>query len=175
MKRSERAYNAPARVLHWLTVALMTTQFVIGYGLDAESSGRGRGRGRGGGAGRGRGRGGDGWDFDDSMLQLHIALGVTILAVGLVRLWWRRRSGLPPWAETLSRRERAIAHYTERALLTLQFAVPLSGLYLLRAGDDAIAFHVATHVCFFVAIAAHVGLVLKHQFLHRDGLLRRML
>jgi cytochrome b561 len=34
--------------------------------------------------------------------------------------------------------------------------------------------HVASHVAFFVALAAHLGLVLKHQVIDRDRLGRRM-
>lgn len=45
----------------------------------------------------------------------------------------------------------------------------------MLVSDDAVALHVAAHVAFFVTIAAHVGLVLKHQLVDRDGLLRRML
>lgn len=58
-------YGVGARVLHWLTVALLIAQFTVGYLLeDDDDRGRGRGRGRGGddgesGKGRGRGRGGE--------------------------------------------------------------------------------------------------------------------
>ena len=70
-------------------------------------------------------------------------------------------SGLPPWAATLSPAERTFAHWTERALYLLLFVVPLTGLWLVVASDDAVAVHVAGHIAFFVALAAHVGLVLR--------------
>lgn len=35
--------------------------------------------------------------------------------------------------------------------------------------------HIALHIAFFVTLALHVGLVLKHQFLRSDRLLNRML
>ena len=57
----------------------------------------------------------------------------------------------------------------------LLFAIPLTGLWLVLVSDDALAFHVAAHIAFFVAFACHLGLVLKHQLLDRDRLLRRML
>jgi cytochrome b561 len=88
---------------------------------------------------------------------------------------WRRRAGLPPWAPTLSAAERTLAHWTERALLVLLFAIPLSGLWLVLVSDDAVGVHVAAHIAFFVALAAHLGLVLKHQLIDRDRLLKRML
>lgn len=113
--------------------------------------------------------------FDDPLVTAHVALGVTILALAVARVWWRRRTTLPPWAPTLSAAERTLAHWTERALYLLLFAIPLSGLWLVLISDDAVGVHVASHLIFFVVLAAHVGLVMKHQLLDRDRLLRRML
>lgn len=176
-------YGRVAKVLHWLTVAALAAQFTIGYVMEADDGGRGRGRGRGrggedGGHGRGRGRGGDddsvldqGW----SLLTAHVALGLAILTLALIRVAWRRVDGLPPWAETLSEGERRFAHVTERVLLTMLFVVPVTGLALVLGDDDWLALHVTAHVVFFVALAAHVGLVLKHTLVDRDRLLARML
>ena len=109
------------------------------------------------------------------MLTAHVVFGVTILVLTMVRLYWRRRTSLPPWAEGLSPAERTLAHWTERTLYLLLFVIPLTGLWLVLVSDDAVAVHVASHIAFFLAIAAHLGLVLKHQVIDRDGLLRRML
>ncbi len=170
------AYGRVARTLHWLVAAALAAQFTLGYVLDV-GGGRGRGRGRGGDSGRGRGRGGDELVVfgDDGMLTAHVVLGLTILVLAGVRLYWRRRTGLPPWAETLTARERTSAHWTERALYGSLFVMPLTGLWLLLVSDDALALHVASHIALFVALAAHLALVLKHQWIDRDGLLRRML
>ncbi len=54
------------------------------------------------------------------------------------------------------------------------FLIPLSGLSLLFVSDDLLALHVAAHITFFVALAAHLGLVFKHQLINRDRLLERM-
>jgi cytochrome b561 len=170
-----QGYTTVAKALHWLTVTAIVAQFAVGYSMD---DGGGRGRGRGGGSGHGRGRGGGGDDLDvlgGGLTTLHVALGVTILVLAVVRLWWRRRQGLPPWAPTLSARERVLAHWTERVLYVLLFAIPLSGLWLVLVSDDAVGVHVASHVVLFVALVAHLGLVLEHQLVQRDGLVRRML
>jgi cytochrome b561 len=174
------AYGRTTRVLHWTTVVALAGQFTIGYLLDVGGGrGRGRGRGRGEESGRGRvrGRGGDdGIDvFDDALLTAHVALGITILALGIARLWWRRRAALPPWAAGLSPVERTISHWTERALYALLLVIPATGLWLVFVSDDAVGIHISAHVAFFVVVAVHIGLVLKHQLIHRDGLLRRML
>ena len=182
------AYTRTSRALHWGTALVLAAQFTVGYLLDDDDGGRGRGRGRGEDSGRGRGRGGDrdeasgggddggplGLD-DDGLLTLHVVLGVTILALAVARVLWRRHAGLPPWAETLSHGERTLAHWTEKALLALLFVIPLTGLWLVLVSDDALTIHVASHIAFYVALAAHLGLVLKHQLIDRDRLLERML
>ena len=53
--------------------------------------------------------------------------------------------------------------------------MPLTGIWLVAVSDDALAAHIAGHIALFLALAAHVGLVLKHQLIQRDRLLRRML
>jgi cytochrome b561 len=170
---SPSGYSGVTKALHWLTVAALVAQFTVGYRLDI--SGRGRGRGRG--EGRGRGRGGDDLDVfgDNRLLTVHVLLGASILVLAMVRLAWRLRSDLPPWAEGLSVGERRLAHWTERALYVLLFAIPLSGLTLVLISDDAVAVHVASHLAFFVVVTAHIGLVLKHQLIDRDHFVRRML
>ena len=123
------AYGRTTRTLHWLTVAALATQFVVGYTMEADDSGRGRGRGRGSGSGRGRGRGGDDLEVfgNDQLLTVHVLLGVTILVLATVRLLWRRHSTLPPWAPGLSASERTLAHWTERAALRPAVRHPLNG------------------------------------------------
>jgi len=170
----DRAYGATTRTLHWLTVVALVAQFTIGYLLDVDDSGRGRGRGRGRGgeSDRGRGRGGDddsALDLGSNLLTAHVSLGLLIVLLAATRVVWRRVSGLPPWAETLSARDRRLVTATERVLLTLLFVVPLTGLALVLGDDELLWLHVGAHVTFFVALAAHVGLVL------RRGLLPRML
>ena len=103
-------------------------------------------------------------------------LGSIILTLAVVRLIWRFTTPLPPWADTLSEGERTLAHWTERALYVLMFAIPLTGLWLVIVDDDDARWpHVLSHIAFFVVFVLHVGLVLKHQLLDRDRLLRRML
>jgi cytochrome b561 len=173
-----RAYGATWRWLHWLTVLALGTQFTIGYVMDADDSGHGRGRGRGRGRGEGSGHGrghGHGGD-DDSLLgngwnlvTTHVSLGVLILLLAVTRLVWRRASGLPPWSESLSARGPRHVGLTERVLLGLLLVIPVTGLALVLGDDDWLPLHVTAHIAFFVALAAHVGLVLRRGLLPRMG------
>lgn len=172
-------YGLVTKTLHWLTVAALVAQFVVGYSLDT-GGGRGRGRGRGGESGRGRGRGGDddvtlGFSDDaDRLVTVHVLLGLTILTLAVIRLVWRRTTPLPPWAKGLSQGERTFATWTERLLYACLVGIPVTGLSLLLVSDDLLFLHVLTHIAFFAALAAHVGLVLKHQLIDHDRLLNRM-
>lgn len=166
-------YSPATKALHWLTVLALAAQFAVGYAMGADDGGqgRGRGRGRGGDSGRGRGRGGDGGgylDDPDTLVKVHVALGLTVLVLALVRVVWRRVAGLPPWAEQLSPGQRRLAHWTERTLLATLFVIPLSGLALVISGDDdLVSIHVAGHVVFLAALVAHVGLVVGKRLLPR--------
>lgn len=180
-----RGYRPSQKVLHWLTVAAVGAQFAVGYNLDLDEECDPPGEDRSGGdtsdafeerldrlEERCEARADDydllGGGFD--LAELHLLLGLTVLALGVVRPLWRRVAGLPPWSEHLSAADRRLVHWTERALLLLLVVVPVSGLLLVATGDDAwLPLHVAAHVAFFVALAAHLFTNL------RPAILRRML
>jgi cytochrome b561 len=173
-----------ARVLHWLTVLALLAQYSVGYatiGAEGllepwiESA----------------------YDGDeDLLLPVHVALGCSILVLTAVRHAWRRIVTLPAWPPTVTRAEQRFASATERALYALLVITPSSGLALiLLSGEDwevadrvewispldlvdddlLVAIHVAAQVLLLVAIALHVGFVLKHHFVDRDRFLRRMI
>jgi cytochrome b561 len=110
-----------------------------------------------------------------SLPELHVTLGLSIIALALVRILWRRTTPLPPWAENLSPGERRLEARLETVLLALLVVVPGTGLLLVAAGDDWLPVHVATQIAFLTVLAAHVGLVLKHTVVRRDRHLSRML
>jgi len=177
-RNGEHGYGWVTKLLHWLTFGLLVAQFVVGYLMEDEGGrGRGRGRGRGGdestGHGRGRGRGGE--EDVITLLPVHVGLGIAILVLAIVRVFWRASTPLPPWAESLSAAERKIAHHTERLMLVMLFVIPPTGLVVLLGDDDLLGLHIAAHVVFFVALAAHLGLVLGRGLRGRPVLLRRML
>jgi len=167
-------YGRVARLFHWATVVALITQVVLGYSLEG-GSGRGRGRGRGGESGRGRGRGGDVSFGEDPLMTAHVLVGTGIIVLTVVRWWWRRRTGLPPWAPGLSAFERRWAHVTEHLLYALLVVVPATGIALALGDDDLLALHVTGHVVLYAAVAAHVGMIVIHNLRHRDRLIRRML
>ena len=184
MRNGPGGYGWVTKVLHWTTVLVLAAQFAVGYLMDLDDCDP-PGEERSGGdtsdafeerldrlEDRCEARA-EGYDLLGGGLDLpevHLLLGLTVLALGATRVLWRRVSGFPAWSEHLSERERRLAHWTEKALLTMLFVVPVTGIVLVASGDDAwLPLHVAAHVTFFAALAAHL-------FTNaRPAILRRML
>jgi cytochrome b561 len=59
--------------------------------------------------------------------ELHLILGLSILAMGVTRMLWRRFDGFPSWSDALSERDRRLVHWTERVLMLLLLLVPWAG------------------------------------------------
>lgn len=107
--------------------------------------------------------------------ELHVLLGLSIMLLGLLRVVWRRRTPLPPWADHLGPGERRLESLLEKVLLTLLFMVPGTGLLLVAGTTDWLPVHVTAQVVFLGVIALHAGLVLKHTVVRRHRHLVRML
>jgi cytochrome b561 len=103
--------------------------------------------------------------------ELHVLLGLSIM----LRVVWRARTPLPPWADHLSPGERRLESLLEKGLLTLLFVVPATGLLLVAGTTDWLPVHVTAQVVFLGVIALHAGLVLKHTVVRRHRHLGRML
>jgi cytochrome b561 len=193
LRNGEHGYGGVTKALHWLTFSAILGQLLVGYSMSFDDEGghggdedglaaldHGPGGGSDGGSGGGSGGGDDGYDHlfgsGFGLPELHVVLGLTILGLGVLRVAWRYAGGLPPWAPALSRRERTLESWLEKALLSLLFVIPLTGLVLIGTGDDDwVPLHVAAHVALFVVVGLHVGLVLSHTVVRRDRQLSRML
>ncbi|SED24242.1 cytochrome b561 [Nocardioides exalbidus] len=178
-----RGYRTSQKVLHWLSVGALAAQFAVGYALDLDDDCDPPGEDRSGGdtsdafedrldrledACEARADGYDllGGGFD--LAEVHLLLGLVVLALGAVRPLWRRYAGLPPWSEHLSAADRTLVHWTERALLALLVVVPVSGIVLVGTGDDHwLPLHVGAHLAFFAALAAHLSTILRPRILRR--------
>ena len=135
------------------------------------------------------------------IMGLHKAFGITILLLTLVQIGWRLKHKSPPLVETLKAWEAALAKVTHWLFYILILAMPLAGwafvsgagagkpvsmfglfnLPALPVGTDkpTIGMFKDVHSVLGYGIVAlfvlHVVGALKHQFVDRDGTLRRML
>lgn len=130
--------------------------------------------------------------------NLHKSIGVTVLSLMLLRLIWRQISRPPPLPRGTPAWERAAAHASHVLLYTLllvqptvgivhswsaNFPVVVFGLFILpnlTGPSESLkellsAVHYWGGWILLALIATHVGAALRHHFLLRDDVLRRML
>jgi cytochrome b561 len=132
-----------------------------------------------------------------NVYAVHKSIGLTVLALFLLRVAWRLFDRRPP-DEPGPRWQQVAAHAVHGVLYLLIAALPLSGWWFnslrgfplqwfkqfnlpaLAAKDDGLA-HLAHDVheylfwLLLVVLVAHVGAALKHHVFDQDNVLRRML
>ena len=177
MLRNTRArWGALAQLLHWLIAVLIGAQIALGL---------------------------IGTALPLSMTKLvtlarHKSLGITILALVLVRLAWRALNPSPALPGALKPYERVLARGTHAGLYVLMIALPLTGWIMSSArgfpvswfnllqlpnlvGRSTTLYHAMVRVHVLLAIALglilvlHIAAAIKHHVVLKDETLRRML
>jgi len=132
-----------------------------------------------------------------TLVSIHRPLGIAILILVVVRFVNRLMNPPPPLPATMSRAERMAATASELAMYGLMLVLPLVGWGMLSAARYPIVLHGSVHLpfilphnavlyavlrkahtilayLFFLTFMAHVGAILFHTLIVRDGMLRRM-
>jgi cytochrome b561 len=178
---TQDGYGALTKLFHWLIVALFAFQFAAAnmmLRIDANETALGL--------------------TQATYYNWHKSIGLVALVVAVFRLLARRHGELPPWAPGLSAPERKFVHRAEKVFYTAMFVMPISGYLYVMAGGygvnlfgvvnlpnpigtwQPLAFaakwtHIVSGYALLLTLAGHLGLVLRHQLLLKDGLLHRML
>lgn len=174
--RTQAEYGAPARLMHWLTVALLLT--IIPLGLVMGDLPRGR--------------------LQDTLFITHESLGLTVLGLTLLRFLWRLGHPAPPPSADLRAIER-IASGSVHALLYLVLIVtPITGYLFVVYRGIALSYfglapvpalvapdkgmgqlagivHSSMQWAIYTLAAMHVGAALHHHLMRRNDVLARML
>lgn len=168
-------YDAAQRTLHWAMAAVILC--AVALGVAAALLPRA--------------------ELREETLMIHKSLGMTALALIVLRLPYRLAVGAPPLPGWLGRATRAGAHAVHFALYLLMVAMPLSGYVFSVAGGhaapwfglfewptlaphDAALAHRASLVHFWLAwalgaaLALHIAAAAWHGVVRRDGLFARM-
>jgi len=168
-------YGTVAKSFHWLTAVAIITMFVIAeYMISLPPS------------------------LDKlEVYNLHKSIGVTILAVTLLRVVWRQLNPPPALPAGMKKWEQLAAHSGHILLYGLLFVIPVAGIVHSWAGNYPIVvfglftipspiepnkalFEVmaATHLyagwAMIATFVIHIGAVIKHHFVAKDDVLRRM-
>jgi cytochrome b561 len=178
---SETGYGTLTKLFHWSIVLLFALQYLGGnimtaIGFDSSFAGIGT----------------------NDYYNWHKSLGLVALAIAVLRLVNRQLGKLPPWGPTLSAREKKLVHRYEQIFYLAMFVMPVSGWLYVMWGhygvnlfeiwemprplprntilrDVAKWTHIGAGWVLLGAVLCHVGLVLWHQLVRRDSLLKRML
>ncbi|HJU22235.1 MAG TPA: cytochrome b [Casimicrobiaceae bacterium] len=176
MRPPVRNYGALAKTLHWLVFALVFAQYIVAILMpDIGRNTR-----------------------PDTLINLHMSLGATILIVVVIRWLWRTdhpvmiaTTDMPRWEQRFAR----ATHVTLYALLVItpilgwmnasarDFSIDVFGVIALphlvaphaRIGMMAGDVHTFLAWALLVPIGLHVAAALYHYFVRRDGVLQRML
>jgi cytochrome b561 len=177
LRNTTARWGTLAQLFHWVIVALVITQFVLGL-LSASLP-------------------------PASLKKLtwitpHKSIGITILALAVLRLAWRWMNPTPLLPDTLKPYERGLAHFTHAALYVLLFVMPLTGWIMSSARSFPVSWfgfvqlpdlvgrnqrlyetlH-TTHAILAWTLAAiavlHVAAAFKHHLVLKDDVLKRML
>ena len=139
------------------------------------------------------------------LYQLHKSIGITVLLAVALRILWRLTHRPPPLPGAMPALERRAAGATHAALYFFMLALPLTGWALVSVSPyniptvlyglipwpdlpvfstltdkhraDAIMSFIHSRLAFVLmgVLALHAAAALRHHFLLRDGILRRML
>jgi cytochrome b561 len=174
--------NTPARwghlaqFLHWLIVALIITQVILASIAEDLPIGVKK----------------------LAMYARHKSVGITILALAVIRLLWRWLNPTPTLPTTLKPYERTLAGLTHFGLYLLLFAMPLTGWMMTSARGFPVSWfgffqlpdfvpkndalydamkgtHHVLATLLYAIVFLHVAAALKHHFFLKDDVLRRML
>ncbi len=175
-----RLYSSTARLLHWLTVALLALQFPVGFYMAY------------------RGNVLNVWDsLTNTLYSGHKLSGLVILLVVVLRLLYRTTQGAPADEPSLEPWHRMVSHLNHWLLYALLIAAPIAGyigialfpaldifgLFKLpaivsadkEAAKAAFAVHMALVLALAALIALHVGAALYHYLIRKDDVMGRMI
>ena len=178
MARAENGigYTGVAKTLHWTILALLIVQFIVAWTMPEIHRDT----------------------KPETLINLHLSVGILILAVAILRLGWRLthsepppEDGLPPWQVQSAR----IMHWLLYLLLlvlpilgwinaswrgfpVIMFGLELPKLVATRApgfGWTGDVHGLLTNYAMLALVGLHVAAALYHYFVRRDGVLQRML
>ncbi|MCO6418298.1 cytochrome b/b6 domain-containing protein [Siccirubricoccus sp. KC 17139] len=176
------SYSPVSKWFHWVTVVLMAVALPVGFVIQHVT---------------------DKQEGATKMVfyAIHESAGVTLFLVVLARLLWRLSRGAPPLPGSIPAPLRLAANTVHHALYALLLLQPLLGFFATNAwgfplqgrtaylgfielpkfmeANEALAgqlqtLHTIGGWTILVLLVLHVGGVVFHQAIRRDGLLLRM-
>ena len=105
----------------------------------------------------------------------HVAIGLAILALVVVRVLVRLSRGAPAAPGAPGSLSVLAADWGHRLIYLLMVAVPLGGISVFFLGLDVGEIHELAANILMLVVLGHALMALYHQYVLKDGLLRRMM
>jgi len=158
---SPHSYSRLQIALHWTIAALVAFQLLVNEGMSEAWDAREDGEPVGGYLA---------WAW------LHIAVGVTVLVLAIIRVAIRLKRGAPPVHRDKPAPLIWLAYLTHLALYAAILAMPLTGALAWFGGiEDSADLHELGRTLLLPLIALHVAGALGEHFVFRNDTLMRML
>lgn len=165
------SYTRVAILLHWTIAALIIANLAIGLLSDAFKG--------------------------VPLMPVHKAIGISVLALSVLRLLWRLGHPAPPFPRSIPAWQRAASALTHGALYALMILLPLTGWWFVsaaaqrrpldwfglfpipylpvhQAGGAMHEAHELLGWAMLALVVLHVAAALKHHVIDRDPILTRM-
>jgi cytochrome b561 len=168
-------YDTLAKSLHWLMALMIIALWCVGLVLEDLPKG----------------------DFKGQMFAVHKGIGVIVLVLTVVRLAWRATHPAPALPNSMGDTEQLAAKAGHLALYGLMILIPVAGILMSQAGGRPVVVagltvptlvgkdeglhevfeeaHAILAWILALVLAGHVGAALRHHFMLKDNVLRRML
>jgi len=174
----DNRYTPVAKMLHWLVAGMIVLQFVLAKLADVASDE--------GSAVR-----------ELALLANHKSVGITILALAIVRLVWRQNNQPPALPDTMPRWQITASQLSHWSLYALLFAMPITGWLMSSASAYSVSWfnlfqlpdlvapnpeakevfeetHETLGKLLILVAMIHIGAAIKHALVDKDGVLQRM-
>ena len=169
-------YHPISRYLHWITAIMVYSVFGLALYFDGMPKGPEK----------------------FALVDYHKWFGLTVLVLVIIRLLWRLRQKVPATSATMHAWEKKIAQAIHHLLYIMMLLIPLAGWAMSSAKGYSVSFfgwvtlpalvdkdidlaklfkeiHEVGGWGLIIVAALHALSALKHHFINKDDILRRML
>lgn len=176
LKNTQETYGSMTKTLHWLIALLVIVMLIVGFVLAAMVDSPLKG----------------------NLIGLHKSVGMTVLLLMVIRLLWRFINPQPVLPITVPLWEQIAARLVQLFLYVVLFLMPISGWLMTSLGGYPVKFwgwfnlalpvpvnkslgedffnaHIVIAWIIIGLLVLHAGAALKHHFIEKNNVLRRML
>jgi cytochrome b561 len=176
-RSAPRTYTKVAIVMHWVMALFILLNLSVGFFMETFANPSPQ---------------------RSKVLFYHASVGIVIFTLAVFRLGWRLTHQPPSLHNGIPKRQQMAAHGLHWVLYLLILLQPISGYVHRMAGNHLVSFfglfnlpvligkneplrlftdaiHDGGGIIIAVLVAGHIGAALKHRFIDRDAVMKRMI